>query len=47
MNTNSVPVTPVPWAIMVTHLIRGKTTPVAVEFIHSYVETIGKVTKAK
>jgi len=44
MNTNSVTTTPVPWSLMLTHLIRGKTTPVAVEFIHSHVNTYGKVT---
>jgi len=44
MNTNSVTTTPVPWALMWNHLMRGKTSPLSVQFVHSYVQTLGKVT---
>ena len=47
MNPYSVTPTPVPWALMFNHLIRGETTPLSVEFIHSYIQTLGKVTITK
>ena len=44
MNTNSVPTAPVPWSLMLSYLVRGKTSPLMQTFLDMHITSLGKVT---